>query len=236
VIVIEQDPGVVERAQQDAPGVSFVLGDACEPWVLDKADTYPPQINGVARTLARRFNNRYGDTFTVPTGVSPAFAGRIMDLAEPPAKMSKSSRSGAGVLYLLDPPDVLRRKINRAITDNRGEVRHDPTHQPGVSNLLEILAACTGRPPGELATEMRSYAAVKAAVDAGAEEPKQPAAARRDGLESSRVGWAAHHSLGLLVDTLKAYTGTGTSMNSHSSENSSASRSASALIPNVSVA
>jgi tryptophanyl-tRNA synthetase len=118
----------------------------------------------LARDLATRFNARYGDTFTVPRAVHPPTAARIMDLADPTTKMGKSTVSGAGVLYLLDPPDVVRQKLKRAVTDPVGEVRHDPAGQPGVSNLLEILAACTGRRPDEVAADVASYQRLKAAV------------------------------------------------------------------------
>ena len=103
----------------------------------------------LARTIASRFNTRYGTTFTLPEGVRPESAARIMDLADPARKMSKSSPSAAGRIGLLDPPEVIRRTISRAVTDTAGIVRHDPERQPGVTNLLEILAACTGTEPGE---------------------------------------------------------------------------------------
>ncbi|WP_433376323.1 tryptophan--tRNA ligase [Actinoplanes sp. CA-142083] len=111
----------------------------------------------LARTLATRFNARYGETFVVPEGVRPESAARIMDLADPAAKMSKSARSSAGRIGLLDPPETIRRTISRAVTDTVGIVRHDPEHQPGVTNLLAILAECTGEAPGAYT----SYGALK---------------------------------------------------------------------------
>lgn len=111
----------------------------------------------LARTLATRFNARYGETFTVPEGIRPESAARIMDLAEPTAKMSKSSASAAGRIGLLDPPEAIRRTISRAVTDTLGVVRHDRVNQPGVTNLLEILAACTGSAAGGYT----SYGALK---------------------------------------------------------------------------
>lgn len=118
----------------------------------------------LARQIATRFNNRYGETFTVPKGVTPERAARIMDLADPSIKMEKSATDSGGVLRLLDPPDVVRRKVNRAVTDNDGEVRYDPAGKPGVSNLLEILGACTDRPPETAAHGLVSYRGLKAAV------------------------------------------------------------------------
>nr|BFE88456.1 hypothetical protein GCM10020093_110570 [Planobispora longispora] len=82
-----------------------------------------------------------------------------MDLATPTAKMSKSGASEAGTVYLLDPPDAVRRKIMRAVTDSGSEVCYDPEGKPGVSNLLALLAACSGRPVESLA--YGSYGALK---------------------------------------------------------------------------
>jgi len=114
----------------------------------------------LARTLATRFNTRYGETFRVPEGLRPESAARIMDLADPARKMSKSSPSAAGRIGVLDPPDVVRRKISRAVTDTVGVVRHDPVHQPGVTNLLGILRECSGAEPGSFT----SYGALKREV------------------------------------------------------------------------
>jgi len=101
----------------------------------------------LARDIATRFNRRYGDTFTVPRAVHPPVAARVRDLTDPTAKMGKSTVSTAGTLHLLDPPDVLRRKLRRAVTDPDPVVRYDPAARPGVANLLEILAGCTGAGP-----------------------------------------------------------------------------------------
>jgi tryptophanyl-tRNA synthetase len=114
----------------------------------------------LARVLALRFNARYGETFTVPEGIRPESAARIMDLSDPARKMSKSSPSPAGRIALLDPPETIRKVISRAVTDTVGVVRHDPENQPGVSNLLAILAACTDEKPGEFT----SYGALKREV------------------------------------------------------------------------
>lgn len=119
----------------------------------------------LARDLAIRFNNRYGDTFTVPRAVSPAVASRIMDLTDPTSKMAKSGSGDQGALCLLDPPDVIRRKLARAVTDGDRTVCYDPAGKPGVSNLLEILAACAGDgTPAALADRFRSYDQLKATV------------------------------------------------------------------------
>ncbi|WP_127504819.1 tryptophan--tRNA ligase [Actinoplanes solisilvae] len=114
----------------------------------------------LARTIATRFNTRYGETFTVPEGIRPESAARVMDLADPARKMSKSSPSPAGRIGLLDSPDVIRRTIARAVTDTVGIVRDDPAGQPGVTNLLGILRACSDRELGDL----HSYGALKREV------------------------------------------------------------------------
>ena len=118
----------------------------------------------LARDLAARFNSRYGPTFTLPKAINPPVAARIMDLADPASKMSKSAPSAAGSLRLLDAPDVLRRKVMRAVTDADGDVTYDPVRKAGVSNLLAILAACTGQEPGDLSGQFGRYGDLKHAV------------------------------------------------------------------------
>jgi tryptophanyl-tRNA synthetase len=121
----------------------------------------------LARDVAIRFNHRYGPTFTLPKAINPPVAARIMDLARPADKMSKSASSAAGSLRLLDEPGVLRRKVMRAVTDADGEVAYDPERKPGVSNLLAILAACTDQEPDALAGQFGRYGDLKqAAADA----------------------------------------------------------------------
>lgn len=120
----------------------------------------------LTRDLAERFNERYGPTFTVPRAVHPAVAARIMDLAEPGRKMGKTNTSAAGVLFLLDPADVLRRKVMRAVTDTGTEVVYEPEQRPGVANLLDVLGALTDRDPRVVAGEFRGtgYGRLKQAV------------------------------------------------------------------------
>jgi tryptophanyl-tRNA synthetase len=128
----------------------------------------------LARTIATRFNHRYGETFVVPEGVRPESAARLMDLADPAIKMGKTRGSGAGRIGVLDPPEVVRRTIARAVTDTVGRVRRDPVRQPGVTNLLDILAACTGGPAGEFA----SYGDLKRSVTEAVETVLAPIRAR----------------------------------------------------------
>ncbi|MBB5914997.1 tryptophanyl-tRNA synthetase [Nocardia transvalensis] len=117
----------------------------------------------LARDLAERFNATYAPVLTVPRAVNPSVAARIMDLTDPTRKMSKSL-SPAGTLRLLDPPDVLRRKVMRAVTDNDTEITHDPHRKPGIANLLTILSACTGATPDGLSHEFTTYGDVKRTV------------------------------------------------------------------------
>ena len=118
----------------------------------------------LARDLAVRFNTRYGHTFTVPRVVNPPVAARVMDLSTPNAKMSKSTSSASGALRLLDAPDLLRRKVMRAVTDAGASVAYDPDRAPGVANLLDILAGCTGDQPQHVAARFDGYGALKRAV------------------------------------------------------------------------
>jgi tryptophanyl-tRNA synthetase len=98
----------------------------------------------LARDLAIRFNHRFGDTLVVPRATFPSVAARVRDLQNPTAKMSKSADSPQGTLLLLDPPQVITKKLKSAVTDSGSDVRYAPDEKPGVSNLLEILAAVSG--------------------------------------------------------------------------------------------
>ncbi len=116
----------------------------------------------LCRDLATRFNHRYGETFVVPEAAVPAVGARIMDLQNPDNKMAKSADSPKGVVMVLDEPDTIRRKFKRAVTDPGASVRFDFEHKPGVSNLLQILAAATGRSPEEVADAYDQYGPLKA--------------------------------------------------------------------------
>ena len=121
----------------------------------------------LARDLAIRFNKAYGDTFVVPRAVTAPMAARVMDLQDPARKMNKSAAQDApGVLRLLDPPEVIRRKITRAVTDSGRDVVFDPVGKPGVANLLTILAACIGTTPAAAAAHLDTYRDLKEAVTA----------------------------------------------------------------------
>ncbi|MFI9294614.1 tryptophan--tRNA ligase [Streptomyces gardneri] len=115
----------------------------------------------LTRDLAVRFNQRYGHTFTVPRATSPKVAARVMDLQDPTSKMGKSHANGAGIVYLLDDAETVRRKIMRAVTDSGRDVEYDREGRPGVANLLDLMAAATGGNPEALAGVYQSYGALK---------------------------------------------------------------------------
>lgn len=99
----------------------------------------------LARDLAERFNNRYGETFKIPEPVIPKVGGRIMSLQDPSKKMSKSDREGdKGVIYLKDDLKKARKKIMSAVTDSDNRVFYDKDNKPGISNLLTIYASLKG--------------------------------------------------------------------------------------------
>ncbi|MBB6627404.1 tryptophan--tRNA ligase [Nocardioides sp. KIGAM211] len=130
----------------------------------------------LTRDLAIRFNSTYGPVFTVPEVAVPPAGARVMDLAHPTRKMSKSATDAAGVIHLLDPPDVVRRKVARAVTDSEtgpDAVRADRAAKPGVTNLLDILAACGGS-----ATGLTTYGALKKAVTDAVVAELEPVQAR----------------------------------------------------------
>src|SRR3954469_5349455 len=99
----------------------------------------------LTRDLAERFNSRFGQTFVVPQAMILKDSARIYDLQNPESKMSKSAESGAGIIWMLDEPDVTRKKIMRAVTDTDGVVAFDREGKPGISNLLSIYSALSGR-------------------------------------------------------------------------------------------
>jgi tryptophanyl-tRNA synthetase len=116
----------------------------------------------ITRDIAERFNSRYGETFVVPEAHIPPTGARVMDLQRPTDKMSKSAESPQGTIDLLDDPKDVERKIKRAVTDTGTDVVYDPENRPGVSNLLSILAAATGRTPSEAAEGYTQYGPLKA--------------------------------------------------------------------------
>ena len=117
----------------------------------------------LTRDLAQRFNKRFGQTFTVPGPVIVKATAKIADLQEPTAKMSKSASSPNGIIDLLDDPKLVAKRIRSAVTDTGRDIRFDPVAKPGVSNLLTIYSALSGRPVAELETayEGKGYGDLK---------------------------------------------------------------------------
>ena len=98
----------------------------------------------ICRDIATRFNGLYGNVFTIPEGYYPKHGARVMSLQDPKRKMSKSDPDDCFV-SMLDPADVVRRKLRRAVTDSDSEIRFDAENKPGVTNLLAIYCALTGK-------------------------------------------------------------------------------------------
>ncbi|HEX2577694.1 MAG TPA: tryptophan--tRNA ligase [Aquihabitans sp.] len=146
----------------------------------------------LTRDLAERFNARYGQTFTIPEATYPVAGARVMDLQDPSSKMSKSDDQAAGTILVLDDPKVIERKLKRAVTDTESEVRYDVAAKPGVSNLLSILGAATGRTPEEAAEGYHQYGPLKADTAAAVVECLAPIQARHaelaaDAAETTRL-------------------------------------------------
>lgn len=104
----------------------------------------------LTRDLAERFNNRYGETFVIPSPLTPKVGKRIMSLNDPSKKMSKSENNDKGCIYLLDDLNVVQKKVMSAVTDSYGELNLDKEKQPGLYNLFEIYAALSDTPKEEL--------------------------------------------------------------------------------------
>ncbi len=115
----------------------------------------------LSRDVAQRFNSRYGDTFVIPEHVIPPVAARVMDLQRPEDKMSKTAEADNGLVMMLEDPKSIEKKFKRAVTDSEDEVRFDPEHKAGVSNLLSILSAVTGETPTDLAERYTQYGRLK---------------------------------------------------------------------------
>ena len=94
----------------------------------------------LARNLAERFNNRYGELFVIPEPLIPTVGAKIRDLQNPEAKMSKSAENPKGSIFLADDEKQIRKKIMSAVTDSDGEIRYDEENKPGVSNLLTLYS------------------------------------------------------------------------------------------------
>ena len=120
----------------------------------------------LTRDLATRFNSQYGKTFTIPQGYILKEGAKIYDLQDPTSKMSKSAESTSGLIEILDAPEVNIKKIKSAVTDTDREVRFDLAAKPGISNLLTIFSALSGRTVADIENEFggKGYGDFKSAV------------------------------------------------------------------------
>ena len=149
----------------------------------------------LTRNMAQRFNDLYGDVFKIPEPYIPKTGARVMSLNDPDSKMSKSMPEGC--VFLMEKPEDILRKFKRAVTDSDTErcVRFDPEDKPGVSNLMSIYAAVTGKTMEEIEREFdgKGYGAFKPAVGEAVVETAAPhpggdrAASGRQGLSGERL-------------------------------------------------
>jgi len=157
-----------------AEGESIVVGLFDYPVLmaadilLYRADAVPigedqKQHVELTRDLAERFNNAFGKTFVVPEPIIRDAGARVMSLDDPAKKMSKSAGSESSYVAVMDPPDVIRRKIRRAVTDSGSEVRGGPD-KPALTNLLDIFSALAGDPLDDIVRRYKGkgYADLKA--------------------------------------------------------------------------
>ena len=133
----------------------------------------------LCRDVAIRFNNIYGDVFTIPQAYIPRVGARIMSLTDPTSKMSKSDKDPNGCVHLLETPEEIMRKFKRAVTDSDTSencVRYDPAEKPGVANLMQIYSCATGESFDEIEKEFlgHGYGAFKTAVGEAVVEQLRP--------------------------------------------------------------
>ena len=145
---------VSNNKTKDLHLLQYLIGKTCTlECTLVPVGVDQKQHLEICRDIAQRFNGIYGDVFTIPEPYIAKVGAKIMSLQEPTKKMSKSDPEETYVA-LLDEPDVIRRKIKRAVTDSDGEIRYDPENKPGVSNLLSILSALGAGSMESLCQEM----------------------------------------------------------------------------------
>lgn len=138
--------------------------------LLYQADVVPVGVDQmqhleITRDIAERFNNIYGNVFTIPEAYIGKVGAKIMSLQDPSKKMSKSDENPNASIYLMDDPDTIMRKCKRAVTDSEAQILYRD-EQPGVKNLIDIYSACTGKKPKEVVKEFdgKGYGELKPAV------------------------------------------------------------------------
>jgi len=140
----------------------------------------------LTRNVARRFNKTFGETFVVPQALVQKVGARIMSLQDPLKKMSKSDESTIGTIILTDSPDVIRKKISRAVTDSGNDLSYDAIERPAISNLLTIFHHATGKPIKEIEAEFsgKGYAEFKKALAEAVAEMLSPIQKKLDEFKS----------------------------------------------------
>ena len=130
----------------------------------------------ICRDIAGRFNGIYGEVFKLPEPYIPQVGARVMSLTSPENKMSKSDKDQNGCVYMLEKPEDILRKFKKAVTDSEASVRFDPANKPGVSNLMQIYSAATGRSFEAIESEFagHGYGDFKAAVGEAVVELLRP--------------------------------------------------------------
>ena len=143
----------------------------------------------ITRDIAQRFNNIYGDVFTIPEPYIPKVGARIMSLQNPEKKMSKSDENPNSYISLLDKPDVIMSKFRRAVTDSEAIVRYDEENKPGISNLMSIYSSITGKSYGDIEKEFEGlgYGDFKTAVGQTVAETLRPIQEKHDQLMSDKA-------------------------------------------------
>lgn len=142
----------------------------------------------ITRDIAERFNNIYGNVFTIPEPYIPKVGSRIMSLQDPDKKMSKSDENPNSYIALLDEPNVIIKKFKRAITDSEAIVRYDVENKPGISNLMSIYSSVTGQTFEEIEREFdgKGYGDFKARVGEAVTETLSPIQKRYSELMNDR--------------------------------------------------
>ncbi len=142
----------------------------------------------ITRDIAERFNNVYGDTFTIPEPYIPKIGAKIMSLQEPEKKMSKSDENENAYVFILDQEDTILRKFKRAVTDSEREIRYDEVNKPGVSNLISIYSAVTGKTFTDIEKEFdgSSYGDLKETVGQSVAEMLRPVQQKYNDLTANK--------------------------------------------------
>ncbi len=143
----------------------------------------------LARDIAKKFNKRFGETFTLPKAKLPEGGERVMSIADPKKKMSKSDTNEAGAIFLFDSPEDIRKKIKSAVTDTYKTIKYDKEKRPGISNLLTIYAILSDNNVKEVEKEMKgiSYKAFKESLAELTVEKLEPFRDKREELASREV-------------------------------------------------